>query len=115
MKALPIPDWAVERFKLLYKTRDPDSGCEVLSGRRCGGFKRRHLYVAFGGDRQFLARRLAWTAAFGPLQPRDLVSNSCGNPACIAEKHLKLTSHVALSREARLKKLRALQWPVGHS
>jgi hypothetical protein len=57
-----------------------------------------------GGRTVLSARRVVWELVKGPLQPRKLITTTCGNPKCLNPDHLAMTNHakVAAKNGARM-------------
>jgi hypothetical protein len=91
-----IPDlliWERQKFHRSVKRAGPDD-CWEWQGARSHGYGRLRLR-----RRLFLAHRVAYTLAKGPIPPGAVVMHACDNPPCCNPAHLSLGTMLDNARD----------------
>lgn len=75
-----------------------DTACVEWTGAKTRGYGQLTI-----GNKHFMAHRLAFETAYGPIPPKLYVCHTCDNPLCIKVTHLFLGTQSDNMRDMRTK------------
>lgn len=85
----PMTEADLRRFWEKVATPDPDTGCASwLAGKFSDGYGQFSLKGA-----PYLAHRVSYTLANGPIPPGMVLDHICRNRACVAPDHLEVVDN----------------------
>lgn len=96
------PHWTIAERIAHLSRRDPISGCWIWQATvDHGGYGN----VSYRG-RQWIAHRLSWTGAHGPIPEGVMVCHRCDERRCVNPEHLFLGTRQANTDDLKAKRLR---------
>ena len=94
--------WTIEQRIAHYSRRDPLSGCWIWQAST----QRQGYGLAGYRNRVWLAHRLAWTGAHGPIPAGKILCHRCDERRCVNPDHLFLGTWRVNMADLKAKRLR---------